>query len=395
MVSIARKTLFFDRVPFAVAQAGIIFSVSLVSIQMGLFWGFTRSTSIIVDRSRADIWVVSNKLQQLDLTLPIPYRRVAEARQVQGVDHAEPFLFQEATWQKGTQPIAPVTVIGIEPNSQLFRLESLAQGQQSDLKDPYTAILNDADMQDLGIDKLHSSALIRPFPVKIVGTTQGLRSVISSPYLFTSIESGYAYITTNATRNTPNNTTYPKFPAKLSSENDITAVLIRVKAGEDLQGLKRRLETALPNTHIYTRAELSQLTQTYWLNNTGVTFILGLGAVVAAIVGTVVVSQVLYLNVLRHLGEFATLKAMGASNGVLYKIVFEQAFWMALLGYLPGIALCVALGSWTAHTQAIQILVTPQIAAEVLGLTLGMGTISAVVAVQKVAGLDPALVFEP
>ena len=391
MVSIARKTLFHDFIPFVVAQAGIVFSVSLVTVQIGLFFGFTRSTSIIVDRTKADIWIVSSKLQQLDLTLPIPYQRLAQAKKVAGVAHAEGFIFQSVVWQQSTQPIAPVTVIGVEANSQFFAFNRLLKGQTQDIQQPYTAFLNNSDLKFLNIANIGDAAKIGGQQVKIVGVTSGLRSMVSDPFLFTSLKNGAALVKADAQpmlKPTGN-------PLSLVGTDNITAVLVRAQPGQNIEQLKQRLKAALPETLVYTQAELSTLTQTYWLNNTGVTFILGMGAVVAIAVGTVIVSQVLYTSVVRHLSEYATLKAMGASKAFLYRIILEQALWMALLGYIPGMGLSMVLGAWTLQTQAIQILVTPASAAAVFGLTLVMCSGSAVFAIQKVISLDPALVFKP
>jgi putative ABC transport system permease protein len=391
MVSIARKTLFHDLIPFVVAQAGIVFSVSLVTIQIGIFFGFTRSTSIIIDRTKADIWVVSSKFQQLDLTLPIPYQRLTKAKKVAGVRHAEGFISQSVVWQQSTQPIAPVNVIGLEDNSQFFSLDQFSNSQTQDIQSPYTAVLNDSDVQFLNISKAGDTAKIGAQQVKIVGFTSRLRSIVSAPFLFTSLENGAAIVRADA---------QPKAkpmgnPPNLVNTDSITAVLVRAQPGQDLGQLKQRLKAALPETLVYTQAELSTLTRTYWLNNTGVTFILGMGAVVAIAVGTVIVSQVLYTSVVRHLSEYATLKAMGASHVFLYRVILEQALWMALLGYIPGMGLSMVLGAWTLQTQAIQILVTPASAAAVFGLTLVMCSGSAVFAIQKVISLDPALVFKP
>jgi putative ABC transport system permease protein len=391
MVSIARKTLFHDLIPFVVAQAGIVFSVSLVTVQIGLFFGFTRSTSTIIDRTKADIWVVSSKLQQLDLTLPIPYQRLTEAQKVAGVDRAEGFIFQSVVWQQSANPIAPVTVIGFEPKSQFFELNPLKQGQYQDIDQPYTAFLNDSDLRFLNVTKVGDVAKIGGQQVKVAGVTSGLRSMVSDPFLFVSLENGAAFVKADAQPTTK----FEENPRKLVGTDSITAVLVRARADQNLAQLKERLKIALPETNVYTKAELSSLTQTYWLNNTGVTFILGMGAVVAIAVGTVIVSQVLYTSVVRHLSEYATLKAMGASKFFLYRIILEQALWMALLGYIPGIALSMVLGGWTMQTQAIQILVTPASAASVFGLTLVMCSGSAIFAIQKVIGLDPALVFKP
>jgi putative ABC transport system permease protein len=394
MVSIARKTLFHDLAPFLVAQAGVVFSVSLMCIQVGLYYGFTRSTSVIVDRSTADLWVVSSELQHLDLTLPIPYKRLHEAQQVAGVNHAEAFIFQEVVWQHSKQPIAPVTIIGFEQPSQLFQIQPIIQGQLSALQQPYTAFLNESDVSFLSAGQIGDTAKLGPLEVKLTGITRGIRSMVSSPYLFTSLENGSTFINA-ANVTTDKSLPSQKPPQTLAPDANVTAILIRAKPGQNLTRLKQALISALPSVQVYTKTELSQKTRTYWLENTGVTFILGMGAVVAVIVGMAIVSQILYTSVVRHLGEFATLKAMGASNQFLYRIILEQALWMGLLGYIPGIGLCMALGTWTLQTQAILILITPISAAGIFGITLVMCAGSAIIAIQKVVALDPALVFTP
>ncbi len=388
MVSIARKTLFHDFVPFLVAQAGVIFSVSLMSIQIGLFYGFTRSTSTIIDHSTADLWVVSSKFQQLDFTLPMPYGRLSQAQKVSGVEHAEAFIFQEVVWQQVQHPIAPVTVIGFEQPSQLFHIRPVS-GELTMLEQPFTALLNRSDASFLNAEQVGDTAKIGTIPVTVKGYTSGIRSMVSSPFLFTSLESGSALVRAAM------HLSVEKKPKLLSSTADVTALLIRAQPGESLPLLKQRLAKALPEVTVYTTTELSQKTRNYWLASTGVTFILGMGAVVAIAVGTVIVSQILYTSVVRHLGEFATLKAMGASNRMLYRIILEQAFWMGLFGYIPGIALCMGLGSWTMQVQAVLILITPASAAGIFGITLFMCTGSAIIAIQKVMDLDPALVFSP
>jgi putative ABC transport system permease protein len=394
MVSIARKTLFHDLVPFLVAQAGVVFSVSLMSIQVGLYYGFTRSTSVIVDRSTADLWVVSSELQHLDLTLPIPYKRLSEAQRVPGVDRAEAFIFQEVVWQHSKQPIAPVTIVGFEQPSQLFQIQPIAQGRLSDLQQAHTAFLNESDVSFLSVGQIGDTAKLGPLEVKLAGLTKGIRSMVSSPFLFTSLENGSEFINV-ANGATRESLSARKSPQKLAPDSNVTAILIRAKPGQSLSRLKQALVSALPSVQVYTKTELSQKTRNYWLENTGVTFILGMGAVVAVIVGMAIVSQILYTSVIRHLGEFATLKAMGASNRFLYRIILEQALWMGLLGYIPGIGICMALGAWTLQTQALLILITPASAIGIFGITLIMCAGSAVIAIQKVVALDPALVFAP
>jgi putative ABC transport system permease protein len=106
------------------------------------------------------------------------------------------------------------------------------------------------------------------------------------------------------------------------------------------------------------------------------------------------VGQILYASASDHIKEFGTLKAIGASDWIIYSVIVEQALWMAVLGYIPGIALCLGVAAWTAATQSIVILITPMSAATVFGITVVMCVGSALFAIQKVTRVDPAIVFK-
>ena len=74
----------------------------------------------------------------------------------------------------------------------------------------------------------------------------------------------------------------------------------------------------------------------YWLFETGAGSGLIAGAVLAIVVGIVVVSQTLYASTKEHINEFATLRALGASSGFIRKVILWQAVLSALMGYVPG-----------------------------------------------------------
>lgn len=99
MVSIARKNLLEDIPRFLAAQAGIMFAVSLVTIQTGIFNGFTRSSTKLINNSTADIWVASDSMIYLDLTLPMPLAHVNLAREVPGVANAEALIATGGVWR--------------------------------------------------------------------------------------------------------------------------------------------------------------------------------------------------------------------------------------------------------------------------------------------------------
>ena len=392
MASIARKNLLEDIPRFLTAQAGIMFAVSLVTIQTGLQSGFTRSTSLLIDQSKADIWVASKNMVHLDLTLPISYKRLLQARYVQGVDRAEGVIISGAVWrQLEVDKISSISLIGAEPEGLLFSPLNITQGSLKELEQPYSFIMDQSKVDAINLKQVGEVGTLNSVPAKLVGLAQGAQSIVFGNLVFTSLETANTYVNGGST----NANSLPSPVLKpLTSTDQITYVLVRAKAGENIEALKRRLEEELPDTRAYTRAQMSLLTQNYWQERSGIGFVLGLGAVVGVIVGVVVVGQILYASVSDHLKEFGTLKAMGASDWYIYRVIIEQGLWMGILGYLPSMALCLGVAAWTAATQGITILITPASAIAVLGVTIVMCVGSAIFAIQKVTRVDPAIVFK-
>lgn len=386
MPSIARKNLLQDLPRFLVAQAGIMFAVSLVTIQTGLQRGFASSSSLLIDNSQADIWVASKKMVHLELTLPLPFERLNQSQKVVGVEKAEALILQGMMWRDRDENLGSITVVGFDPEAQLFSPWNVTQGKLSDLKKPFSIMVDESSLENLNIKKIGDWGKLESHKAEVVGLTTGTKSLVMGNFIFTSLENANTYI----------NPTLSKLsePKKLSDTDSITFIIIRAKPGENLQSLKQNLEAALPNTRAFTRTEMAQQTQSYWQERSGIGYILGLGAVVGVIVGVVIVGQILYSSASDHIKEFGTLKAMGASDWVIYSVIVEQAVWMAILGYLPGIALCVGVASWTSATQAILILITPESALIVFGITVLMCIASAIFAIQKVTRVDPAIVFK-
>lgn len=414
MASIARKNLFEDIPRFLVAQAGIMFAVSLVTIQIGILNGFTRSTGLLIDQSSADLWIASEDMVHLEVTSPLPLEDLVKVRDVEGVQRAEALMIRAALWRSSDRRIAPVRVYGFDPKGQLFANWKVTQGDLNALDTPYTMIIDKAQLSALDLKQVGDTGTIGSLPAKLVGLVEDTQSMASSATIFTSLETANAFSTSglsttaniriqNGEVQVLNNaeaaparssTNPPPPPRKLSLSDSINFILVKAKPGQDLQALRKQLEAALPGTHALTTAEMAQQTRDYWEKRTGVGFILGLGATVGFVVGMVVVSQILYSSVADHIKEYGTLKAMGASDWIIYRVITEQALWMAVLGYLPSMALCVGLGSWTMAAKGIMILISPITATSVFCITVVMCVGSAMFAIQKVTRVDPAIVFK-
>ncbi|NEQ77708.1 MAG: FtsX-like permease family protein [Okeania sp. SIO2C9] len=414
MASIARKNLLEDIPRFIVAQAGILFAVSLVTIQTGILNGFARSTTLLIDKSNADIWIASNQMVNFELTDPLLYGQLNQAKTIEGIQQAEALILGSVRWRPQNGEMSPLMVVGFNPDGQLFNPGSVIEGNVSDLKQPFAVMADQSRLSSMLAEGVGTTAIAGSLPAKLVAVTKGTQSIVSSTLLFTSLENANTYISaginaevnckvvgagnlqcTKVVEKKDPNQKLEETPAPKNLEvaDPIAYILIKAKPGEDLQVLKQKIEEAMPSTNAYTKNELSEKTRFFWLARTNIGLVLGMGAVVGVIVGIVVVAQILYSSVSDHLKEFGTLKAMGASDKELYAVIVEQAIWMAVLGYLPGMLVCLGLSSWVAG-KGIIILITPLSALGVLGITVFMCVGSAFFAIQKVTRIDPAIVFK-
>src|SRR5580658_8621394 len=55
---LASRNLLQDRLRFTATVVGIVFSMVLVTIQMGLFLSFERMVTTMIDHAPADLWIV-------------------------------------------------------------------------------------------------------------------------------------------------------------------------------------------------------------------------------------------------------------------------------------------------------------------------------------------------
>ncbi len=415
MASIARKNLFEDIPRFIAAQAGIMFAVGLVTIQNGILNGFVKSSSLLVDNSQADIWIASEDMVQLVLTMPLSLEQLTQAQKVSGVQQAEPLIVRSARWRDPSNQIQAVTIIGSSVNGVLFKPWNIIQGELAAFKEPYGVMVDESTLENLRVNQIGDTVTIAGLEARLVGITQGTQAITNSIFVFTSLKNANAYLTTPLKTRTRCKLEDGDLncinvfdeseqqsgaqvgiaaPKALTQTDPITYILVKAEPGQNIEQLQQRLNQALPKTRAYRREEIAEKLQKYWKERTGIGFILSLGAGVGVLVGMIVVAQILYSSVSDHLKEFGTLKAMGAPDQVIYSVILEQALWMAILGYIPGMTLCAGVATWASATQGILILITPLSALTVFGITVFMCAGSAIFAIQKVTQVDPAIVFK-
>src|SRR5256885_3463894 len=58
ILTLASRNLFHDRMRFVATIVGIVFSIVLVTVQLGLYVSCERMITAMIDRAQADLWIV-------------------------------------------------------------------------------------------------------------------------------------------------------------------------------------------------------------------------------------------------------------------------------------------------------------------------------------------------
>jgi putative ABC transport system permease protein len=92
------------------------------------------------------------------------------------------------------------------------------------------------------------------------------------------------------------------------------------------------------------------------------------------------------------LSEFATLRALGSSNGYIHKVIIVQALLSAVIGYSLAAVIDLIIVESTAQTS-LPIVMNSILMFGLFLLTVAMCVVSAIAAIVQVLRIDPAVAF--
>jgi putative ABC transport system permease protein len=361
-------------VRFGVTLTGIVFALVLIIVQFGLFLGFTTTTSNNIDHSKADIWIVFHGVGYFDTGRTFSERKFYQVLATPGVAEAEKYMQDFARWKRPDGRIENIQIIGVRPGSNLGQPWNVVTGNVEDLKQEDAILVDELYEEKLGVQRIGDRVEIGGHRARVVGFTRGIRSFTTSPFVYASFKNSLDY-------------TNPS-----SSESDVGYILVKAAPGISISKLKNTLGARLNDVDIYTKAEFSRKTRFYWMFTTGAGLAVLTAALMGLIVGVAVVAQTIYAATVDHIREYGTLKAMGATNSYLYRVLIEQAVWSAVLGYALAMVVAhfIVVGS---EKGGALILMPLEMKLGLFVLAILMCVTAAIVSINKVTKIDPAMVF--
>lgn len=380
---IALKMLFGDRAKYIGIIVGLTFASLLITQQSAIFAGImTRTFSFLVDVGLPEIWVVDPRVKYIDDIKAMQDTQVLRVRGVEGVQWAVPLYKGSLAVRLKDGTYQTCTIIGLDDETLMGGPSSMVAGHLSDLRRSGGVIVDAIGAKG----KLaHTRANGESVPLKmgeemeindnqavVVGICNTSQTFQNVPVIYMTYSS--------ATLFAPGQRLLLSF------------VCVKAKPGQDLHTLCQRIERAT-GLRAYTRNDFKMVTFLYYLKYTGIPINFLTAVLLGFLVGVAISGQTFYNFTLDNLRYFGTLKAMGARNGMLLRMILLQALVVGAIGYGLGVGAATAWGMFVGgHTQLAfrlpwELLVISATAVLVICLS------SAALSIRKVMKLEPAVVF--
>jgi putative ABC transport system permease protein len=372
VLTLAFRNLFHDRIRLIVTLVGILFSIVLVAVQLGLYLGARKMIIGMIDNANAELWITAYGAKSFEEAGSLDGRQRHIALSVPGVASVEPLIAAFNEWRKPDGGATLSVVVGTDMPIGGLKPWDVVEGDARAIFQPDAVAVDRTYLENLGVKGLGDVAQIDAFRVKIVALTEGIRSFTTAPYVFMPMARARDVMG--------------------MSGSQTTFLLVKLVPGADPAVVQQAIASRLSNVEVLTTATFRERSLAHWLFSTGAGVALIGGALLGTLVGTVIVAQTLYSSTKDHLNEFATLRALGSSAGYIHRVILLQAALSAAFGYALGMIIAMTIIYFSQNT-ALPIIMTPGLAIGLLVLTVFMCAISALAAIMKVTRIDPAMVF--
>jgi putative ABC transport system permease protein len=364
---------------------GVFFAALIITQQLSIFTGLmSRTFGLLRDTSQPDIWVMDPKVQFVNDAKPLKDTQLYQVKGIEGVAWGVPFYIGQIRARLENGTFQNCNVIGIDDATLIGGPPEMIEGRLEDLRRA-DGVIVDITAANKRLAKPPTAPGLPATPLKIgdtlelndnravvVGIARTTRTFQSQPVIYTTYS--------RATKFAPRERKLLSYIlVKAADENEIKPLAARISQRTGLAAL--------------TSAQFKKKTLSYFLKNTGIPINFGIAVVLGFVVGTAIAGQTFYSFTADNLRYYGTLKAMGASNWLLAKMVMLQALLVGFVGYGLGVGVAsftrtISRNSELAFLFPWQLLVISASAVTLICL------ISAVLSIRKVMTLEPAIVFK-
>lgn len=367
MVPIARRNLLAEKTRLLISVGGVAFSVMLILILWGLYQGFNLVATAYIESAPADIWVsqegASDMFHGISL-LPTTDRN--KLRSMSGVSYAYRLVGRQVSAEVKGRDVH-VYLMGYDTRNDIGgpirMVEGSSQPEESQI------IVDRVFARNNGL-KMGDTITILDEDFEIVGISEK-GNVMLYQYAFIPMDQAVRLLGMSGLSN---------------------FYLVGLEDGADPKKISQRIEDRIGGAEAWPRTDW-MASNRKMVDDTFLPIILVL-LVIGFMVGVAVIGLTIYTATVEQSREYGVLKAIGATNWKLYRIVFEQAILSGLLGYVLGSGLALAINKFAEDIAPIFVTsLGPADLAGVLILSMVMSLVASYIPVRRVVSIDPAMVF--
>ncbi len=374
MLKIAWKFIRFDKAKSIGVIVGILISTFLIGQQLGVFFFLSGLMGALATDVQADIWVVDSKTNDVNQLGRLDVRNLRAVQGISGVKEAFPLLITGASCNYKNGTSGGVTLIGadahqlnavIKPgkitagNTTELQLDGAVSGEFFEKKNLGGAI-------DIGTDfEINGKRAF--FALQ----TKGFRGFGSS-FCVTTIERARFYSN--------------------QSVNTISAVLVNLQPGTRAEDVVADINQHIKGVRAWPSEQLAASSVKKILSSSGIALSTGTLIIFALIAGFFIIGLTMYSSALDRLKDYGTLKAIGAGNGYISRLILTQALLFSVAGFLIGLALLEGFRRGVANSGLI-FSFSPLMLLTMFA-TIGLISLGgASFALSRIRSVEPAAVF--
>lgn len=367
----AIRFIVYDKPKSTGALLGVVISIFLIGQQAGIFIFLTNAMSRLVDHIEADVWIVDDRTTNVNALGQIDARVLREVQGMKGVAGAYPLVIAGSSAKTLSGKSAGVSLVGCQAPAFVGGPWNIAQGRIEDLVRDGAVSVEFFDQKLLGNIPFGEALEIGGKKVYVALETKGVRGFGAS-YVFTTIERA-RYLA--------------QFP-----NNKLSAVLVRLKDPASAVAFSERINRSMYGLRAWTKKDFSKATVSTVLGSSGIALSVGTLIIFAILSGSVIIGLTLYSAATDRIRDYATLKAIGATNLFVMKLILSQAMIFAILGYGLGLLLITGFKNGIAKAGTV-FDYSPALYFGFLLITLFISLIGAVAAIRRITKVEPAAVF--
>lgn len=381
MTWIALKMLVGDRLKYIALVAGVAFAALLITQQASIFTGYSmRTGSWVRDLQWADLWVMDPQVRFADDIKPMSDTALTRVRGIEGVETAVPLYKGYIKCRLPDGTLIQSRVVGLD-DATLAGGPPEVVGQSLDvLRQDRAVLVNQADLADKLRLTLHAQRglnvgdrlSLNDHEAIVVGTYRATPEFFWEPVIYT---------------------TYSRALSMAPPERKQTQyVLVKLTPGVDAATVAARIRQTT-GLDARTPGDFQWDAATYIIDKTGILVNFGMTIGLGFVIGLLVAGQTFYTFVLDNLRHFGALKAMGAGNAAVLRMLVIQVCVVGLVGYGIGLGFASLSGiAFSAGGLAFNM--TWHIPTVGAIAVVGCCMIAGLFGMWKVLRLEPAVVFK-